>query len=200
MAAPDDQVVLVDWDDSERGSAPKLEAHRNGGLLHRAVSVLVFDRGGRMLIQRRAPGKYHAANQWANACCSHPRRGESALDAGHRRLREELGFDCDLRELFAFTYACPVGNGLTEREFDHVLVGTYDGQVAPDPAEVSETKWVSLPVLYSTVRLDSRDFAPWFKMILIEVAHSGSIGLPPATPSEADPGPTGRRRPPATGA
>lgn len=176
-----EEVVLVDWDDREVGCAPKLVAHQAGGLLHRAVSVLVFDRKGRMLIQKRAAEKYHAPGQWANACCSHPRSGEKPAGAAQRRLKEELGIECELREAFTFTYSVPVGNGLTERELDHVFVGRFEGDLAPNPTEVETTKWISMTELYRKVSLDSKEFAPWFKMILIELAHSEDISVPGPT-------------------
>ena len=166
-----EQVVLVDGADRPLGEAEKLEAHRAEGKLHRAISVLLFDRKGRTLLQRRAEGKYHSPSTWANTCCSHPRPGEPVLDAGRRRLREELGIDCPLREAFAFTYSVDVGSGLTEREYDHVLVGRYDGEVRPDPSEVSEYRWATLPELYREVRADDRSFAPWFRILLVEMAQ-----------------------------
>jgi len=168
-----DRVVLVDASDRELGAMEKLPAHQGGGHLHRAFSVLVFDPEGRTLLQRRAEGKYHAAGQWANTCCSHPRPGETVEQAAHRRLQEEFGFDCPLREAFAFLYEAPVGGGLTEREFDHVLVGRFAGTPRPDPREVAEYRWVRPEELLSSVRLDAPDYAPWFKIILVHLADAG---------------------------
>ncbi len=184
MATADskEEVVLVDWDDHVIGKTSKLEAHEKGGRLHRAISVLIFDSKGRMLLQRRALSKYHAPGLWTNACCSHPRPGEATDVAAHRRLQEEMGIDCPLRETFTFTYEVPVGNGLTEREFDHVFVGTFDGPAQPDPAEVAETRWVTLSELYDTVRLDSPGYTPWFKIILIHMAHAADAEGPRASP------------------
>lgn len=170
-----DSVILVDWDDREVGTAPKLRAHQNGGQLHRAISVVILDSSGRMLLQRRATGKYHAGGLWANACCSHPRPGEPTDVAAHRRLKEEMGIDCNLKEVFTFTYEVPVGQDLTEREFDHVFLGHFDGTPKPDPREVGEVKWIPVPDLYASVRLDSMDYTPWFKIMLIHMAHSGIL-------------------------
>jgi len=168
-----DRVVLVDATDREIGSLEKLPAHQNGGRLHRAFSVLVYDGSGRTLLQRRAEGKYHAAGQWANTCCSHPRPGETVEAGAHRRLQEEFGFDCPLREAFAFLYEAPVGGGLTEREFDHVLVGSFSGTPRPDPAEIAEFRWVRPAELLASVRLDAPEYAPWFKIILLHLADEG---------------------------
>jgi isopentenyl-diphosphate Delta-isomerase len=164
-----DRVVLVDATDREVGTLEKLPAHQNGGRLHRAFSVLVFDDAGRTLLQRRADGKYHAAGQWANTCCSHPRPGETVEAGAHRRLREEFGFDCPLREAFAFLYEAPVGGGLTEREFDHVLVGRFAGTPRPDPEEIAEFRWAAPEELFAAVRLAAPEYAAWFKIILIHL-------------------------------
>ena len=125
----------MDLDDHEIGSEEKLRAHEKG-YLHRAFSVFIYQ-GDRMLIQQRNPEKYHSGGLWANACCSHPRAGESLTEAIHRRLQEEAGFDCELAELFSFTYRTVFTNGLTEYEFDHVFLGSYDGEVKmnPEPGE-----------------------------------------------------------------
>lgn len=170
-AEENERVVLVDGSDRELGAGPKLEAHRRGGTLHRAFSILVFDGAGRTLLQQRAAGKYHAPGQWTNTCCSHPRPGETVLAAAHRKLQQELGFDCPLEEAFCFTYSAELGDGMTEREYDHVLFGRFDGAPRPNPEEVQGVRWASLPELYREVRLDSPEFTPWFKIILVEMAQ-----------------------------
>ncbi len=173
--SPDEsEVVLVDSQGKPLGTAPKLKAHQDGGALHRAISVLVFDPQGRLLIQRRASGKYHSPGSWANTCCSHPKPGEAIEAAAHRRLKEEMGFDCPLREVFDFTYRIDVGGHMTEHEFDHVFVGTFSGEPHPDPREVGEYRWVPLQDLFRDVRADSKEYAPWFKIILV---HLGEMDL-----------------------
>src|SRR5271168_1810255 len=114
-----EEVILVDESDQPLGTMEKMEAHRRA-VLHRAFSVFIFNSRGEMLLQQRAPDKYHSAGLWSNACCSHPRPGEETADAASRRLKEELGFTTPLEELFHFTYKSEFGNGLTEYEFDHV--------------------------------------------------------------------------------
>lgn len=159
-------VVLVDEQDREVGTAEKIQAHSGGGRLHRAVSVLVFNGKGELLIQRRADGKYHSAGLWSNTCCTHPAPGESVEAAARRRLKEEMGFETELREAFQFTYRADVGNGLTEWEFDHVFVGLYDGEVKPNPSEVSEYKWVSLENLLEDVKRSPEKYTKWFVILL----------------------------------
>ena len=166
----EEQVILVDAQDREVGTLEKLAAHRNGGLLHRAFSVFIVDPQGRWLLQQRAAGKYHFPNLWTNACCSHPRPGEQTAAAAHRRLREELGFDCDLVERFQFEYkATSAAEGLTEHEYDHVFTGVFSGAVQPDPAEVAAVRWVEPAGLDREVREHPERFTPWFKIALERV-------------------------------
>lgn len=157
----DDVVVLVDELDNATGSVSKLVAHQGDGMLHRAFSVFIFDTAGRLLIQRRSEAKYHFAGVWANTCCSHPRPGESVVEAAHRRLGQEMGFDCALKELFFFVYRAPSPNGMVEHELDHVLMGTYAGPVSPDPAEIQEWKWIAPSRLLSDMIEKPGEFAPW---------------------------------------
>lgn len=157
-----DDVILVDRHDAPLGTAQKLEAHRTG-TLHRAVSAFVCNDKGEILLQRRAAAKYHSGGQWANACCSHPRPGEDAAAAVHRRLIEEMGVTCALHFLFTTQYRAAVSNDLTEHEFVHVFGGRHDGAVAPDPAEVDEWKWMTLPAIVADMRARPQDYAPWFR-------------------------------------
>ncbi len=161
----EEQVILVDENDRELGTEPKLAAHERG-LLHRAVSVFLFDGRGNTLLQRRAAGKYHSAGLWANACCSHPRPGESAADAARRRLREEMGVDCELRPIHTFTYRADVGGGLVEHELDHVFAGRFDGEPAPNPAEVADWRWHDVAALERDVEANPERYARWLAAAL----------------------------------
>ncbi len=163
-----DQVILVDADGSPIGSAEKMAAHREGRL-HRAFSVFILNAAGQMLLQQRASDKYHSGGLWSNACCSHPRPGESVLDAAHRRLQEELGVDCPLDEVFRFTYRAALDNDLTEHEYDHVLIGTCDAQPAPNPQEVAGWRWVDLPELLHDIHHNPQRYTVWFKIVLERV-------------------------------
>lgn len=166
----DEHVILVDEHDRPVGSAAKLDAHRQGGKLHRAFSIFIFNAAGQMLLQRRAAGKYHFGGLWTNACCSHPRQGQSLLDFARNRLRHEFGFDAPLQKLFAFVYRAedPV-SGLTEHEYDHVLVGQFDGQPRPNPAEIDEWKWIAPHDLARDVADHPHRYTPWFKTVLDRV-------------------------------
>ncbi|MFH0898813.1 MAG: isopentenyl-diphosphate Delta-isomerase [bacterium] len=156
-------VVLVDQNDKQIGTEEKLLAHKKG-LLHRAFSVFIFNSQGQMLIAQRALYKYHSAGLWSNACCSHPRPGENVLGAAQRRLQEELGFSCSVQEIFSFIYTVKFDdNGLIEHEYDHVLVGTFDGEVEPNPGEVAAYRWVDMAELEHDVHNHPDLYTYWFK-------------------------------------
>jgi isopentenyl-diphosphate Delta-isomerase len=168
----EERVVLVDISDCAIGTEDKLAAHRSG-VLHRAFSVFVFDGARNLLLQRRARTKYHSGGLWANSCCGHPRPGESVQAAATRRLYEEMGFGCELRTLTSFVYRADVGKGLVEHEYDHVLVGRFDGAPAPDPGEVEEWRWVRMNSLAGEIAEHDDRFAAWFPIALDELrAHT----------------------------
>lgn len=162
-------VVLVDEHDRKVGLEEKLSAHSNGGKLHRAFSIFVFNSEGKLMLQRRAFTKYHAAGMWANTCCSHPFDGEPVITAGHRRLKEEMGFDCDLKEAFSFTYHADVGNGLRENEFDHVLVGRYNASPKPNNEEVSEWRLMQLNYLSRDIKSHPERYVPWLVIVMPKI-------------------------------
>lgn len=158
----EDRVVLVDADDRAIGECGKMAAHEGDGRLHRAISVLLFDDAGRVLLQRRAATKHHFRGLWANTCCSHPRPGEAVIDAGERRLQEEMGIRAPLREVGVFTYrATDPESGLTEHEVDHVLVGSYIGEPIPNPEEVDDWEWEDVGALVDRLRAGAPGYVPW---------------------------------------
>lgn len=162
-----EEIILVDEDDREVGFAEKVSAHRDGGRLHRAFSIVLFNTRGEMLLQLRAAAKYHFGGLWTNACCGHPRRGEALEAAARRRLREELGIDVELREVFSFVYrATDPGSGLTENEFDHVFVGRFDGDPDPDPEEMDDTRWIDCAALERDLAARPGAYTPWFARVV----------------------------------
>ncbi len=178
-AVPDSdiqKVVLVDENDREIGIDDKLRAHQAGAKLHRAISVFVFNGKGDTLLQRRSLEKYHSKGRWANACCSHPMPGESVSQAAHRRLMQEMGFDCEMKEAFSFVYKADVGSGLTEHEFDHVFFGRYDGGVEFNEDEVMDYKWVSMAELKKEIENNPENFAPWLRICFERVATLSKSG------------------------
>jgi isopentenyl-diphosphate delta-isomerase len=172
-----DHVILVDNRDAPIGTAEKLAAHR-AGRLHRAFSVFVLSPRGEVLLQRRAQGKYHSGGLWSNTCCSHPRPGESTVEAARRRLREEMGFDCDLETACSFVYRAEVGGGLVEHEYDHIFLGHWDGTPTPDPAEVEEWRWVPADELRRELRTRPGRFTYWFRVAMRELEDRGRLPGP----------------------
>ncbi len=164
-----EEVILVDENDNETGTEEKIRAHKNGGRLHRAFSVFIFNKEGKMLLQKRAQGKYHCGGLWTNTCCSHPRPGESTEDAVHRKLKQEMGFDTEIKEIITFIYRAPFENGLTEHELDHVFIGIFDGRPKPNPAEAEYVKWVSIEELEKDIRENPDNYTPWFRIVLDRV-------------------------------
>ncbi|MEM0106610.1 MAG: isopentenyl-diphosphate Delta-isomerase [Candidatus Micrarchaeaceae archaeon] len=160
-----EKVILVDDADNEIGTEEKIEAHKKA-LLHRALSICVFNDKGEMLIQKRNINKYHSGGLWANTCCSHPRPNEKTEDAAHRRLVEEMGFDCKLEEKMHFIYFAKLDHGLTEHELDHLFIGRYNGEVKPDPNEVEDYKWISLEELKKDMQGHGDKYTAWFKIIV----------------------------------
>jgi isopentenyl-diphosphate delta-isomerase len=160
-----DSVILVDAADREIGVADKMGVHYQGAM-HRAFSVFVFNSRGELLLQRRALDKYHSAGLWSNTCCSHPRPGETVLEAAQRRMPEEMGIDLVLRPVFSFIYHATFENGLVEHELDHVLIGRSVDDVLPEPnpAEVVEWKWVSPAQIRADLHAYPEMFTVWFRL------------------------------------
>lgn len=168
MASGEEElVVLVDSANTHVGVTSKIEAHRRG-TLHRAFSVSISDSVGRLLLQRRAPSKYHSGGLWTNTCCGHPRPGEAVFTAASRRLMEEMGFDCQLTPLFHTSYCADVSNGLIENEFVHVFGGSFDGVPKPDPREVEGWRWASLAAITADIAHRPECYSVWFRRYITE--------------------------------
>lgn len=153
-------VILVNLHDEPVGTATKEEAHRRGDL-HRAFSVFLYHEN-RLLIQQRAFHKYHSGGLWANTCCSHPRPGEELEEAVKRRLKEEAGIECEVKEIFSFVYKHQFAEDLYEHEYDHVFLGEYCGEPLPDPEEIEAFRWISFGDLKRELAEEPEKYAPWF--------------------------------------
>ena len=160
----EEKVILVNEKDEPIGLMPKMEAHEKA-LLHRAFSVFVMNANGETMLQQRAKDKYHSPLLWTNTCCSHQREGESNIDAGKRRLMEEMGFTTELKELFSFVYKAPFDNGLTEHEFDHVMVGYFENEPNINPEEVADWKWMQPEDIKKDIAENPDEYTAWFKII-----------------------------------
>jgi len=163
----EEKVILVDEQDNQLGLMPKMEAHEKA-VLHRAFSVFIFNENRELMLQQRAAHKYHSPLLWTNTCCSHQRDGESNIEAGKRRLDEEMGFSADLKEVFSFVYKAPFDNGLTEHELDHVMVGDYNGEPKINPEEVESYKWMTMDAVKNDIETNPDNYTAWFKIIFKE--------------------------------
>ena len=170
----EEKVVLVDLKDQQLGTMGKMEAHEKT-VLHRAFSIFILNSNQELLLQQRAFGKYHSPGLWTNTCCSHQREGESNLEAGNRRMMEEMGMTVPLQELFTFIYKASFDNGLTEHE--RVSVFSIHVETPPpmdlNPDEVMEVRWINYHALKAEVQTDPDKFTPWLKIYLNE--HSDRI-------------------------
>lgn len=165
-----EQVVLVNENDEVLGTEDKIRAHELA-LLHRAFSVFVYRKQNGMveiLLQQRHHNKYHCGGLWTNTCCSHPRLGEGIVEAGKRRLQEEMALNVPLRQVGSFQYKAKFPNGLTEHEFDHVLVGEYreEQPIVFDPTEVEAFRWIKTEDLIQALSDFPHQYTPWFKPAL----------------------------------
>jgi isopentenyl-diphosphate delta-isomerase len=162
------EVILVTPQDESIGVMEKMEAHRKG-LLHRAFSVFIFDKDGRMLLQQRAAQKYHGGLLWTNACCSHPYVDEKIEEAAARRLTEELGFTTSLQKIFSFTYKAEVENGLIEHEYDHVFAGQYEGEIKLNKEEAAAYAYHSMEAINSRLVQQPENFTIWFRIAFPQI-------------------------------
>jgi isopentenyl-diphosphate delta-isomerase len=160
----EEKVVLVDTDDRPLGTMEKMEAHQKA-VLHRAFSIFVLNAKQELLLQQRAWTKYHSPGLWTNTCCSHQREGETNLEAGNRRLMEEMGMTVALEELFTFIYKAPFDNGLTEHELDHVMLGHSDEQPQINPEEVADYQWKSIYAIKTDLKKNPDRYTVWFAII-----------------------------------
>ena len=166
----EEKVILVNEKDGQIGLMPKLEAHEKA-VLHRAFSVFVLNSKNEVMLQQRASETYHSPLLWTNTCCSHQREGETNIQAGNRRLKEEMGFSTELKELFHFIYKAPFDNGLTEHELDHVMIGYFDEEPKINPEEVESWKWMDIDAIKEDMIQNPQIYTVWFKIIFDEFYH-----------------------------
>ena len=166
----EEKVILVDTNDNPIGLMNKLEAHEKA-VLHRAFSVFILNDKNELMLQQRAHLKYHSPLLWTNTCCSHQRENETNIQAGTRRLREEMGFETELKEMFHFIYKAPFDNGLTEHELDHVMLGNYNDTPFINKDEVESWKWMKIEDVKNDMITNPDQYTIWFKIIFEEFYH-----------------------------
>lgn len=166
----EEKVILVDVNDKPIGFMNKMEAHEKA-VLHRAFSVFILNDKNEVMLQQRASHKYHSPLLWTNTCCSHQREGETNIQAGKRRLFEEMGFEAPLTELFHFIYKAPFDNGLTEHELDHVMIGRFENEPNINLEEVASWKWMHIDAIKEDMVNNPSDYTVWFKIIFDKFYH-----------------------------
>ena len=164
---PKKEVILVDTKDKKIGTEEKLKAHKEGKL-HRAFSIFISNSKGELLLQQRAKTKYHSPGLWTNTCCSHPRINKNLKMEAERRLKEEMGFQCGIKEAFSLLYKVRVGD-LIEHEFDHIFLGRFDGNSKPNKEEVEDWKWINMKELQKDMKDNPKKYTAWLKIILDKV-------------------------------
>jgi len=172
------EVILVDDQDHEIGRMEKMEAHKKG-LLHRAFSIFIFNDKEEMLLQQRAKEKYHSGGLWTNTCCSHPSPGETTHEAAARRLQDEMGMKCDLKNIFHFTYRAELDNDLIEHELDHVLIGFSNKDPELNPEEVMNFRWMDLSTIEKELQNNQELYTFWFREIIKNEQFKELIKLKP---------------------
>jgi len=160
----EENVILVDKNDTQVGLMSKLDAHTKG-ILHRAFSVFVLNNNNEIMLQKRAYNKYHSGGLWTNTCCSHQREGENSIEAGKRRLLEEMGFETELKIITSFIYKVEFENGLTEHELDYLLIGKYLKSPVINKQEVADWKWMKVELIADDIKLNPNNYTSWFKII-----------------------------------
>ena len=163
-------VLLCDKNGETLGTMDVPKAHEGEGKLHRAFSIFIFKKDTHeLLIQQRNKDKNLFPLLWANTCCSHPQEGEDLIESGKKRLKEELGFSCDLEPKSSFVYQAedPNGNG-AEHEYDTILVGEIDDntEIKPNAEEVADWRWIAAEELCKELDEKPDTFGPWFPIAL----------------------------------
>ena len=156
-----DTVVLVDAQDREVGTLAKIAAHSGRGSLHRAISVFLTDESGRVLMQKRHPGKLVWGGYWSNSCCTHPFVGESTIDCASRRVQEELGLSVNLTFHFKLKYQASFTKEHAEHELVSVFTGKVNGEPTVAPEEISELMWIEPDLLSQELVTKPNVYTPW---------------------------------------
>jgi isopentenyl-diphosphate delta-isomerase len=164
----EDKLILVDKKDKQIGTEFKLKTHKEGRL-HRAFSIFVFNEKGELLLQKRSSKKYHSGGLWTNTCCSHPKPGEETTSSAHRRLQEEMGFDCNISEIFSFVYKAKLDHCLTEHEFDHIFIGKFNQDPIINKQEAEDFKWATQKFLTQDIKNNPKTYTYWFQKIYKKV-------------------------------
>lgn len=164
----EEYLILVDSNDNPIGTEEKVKCHLPNGKLHRAFTVLLFDKEGRLLLTRRSQKKMLWPGDWDGTVASHPRKTETYVSSAERRLPEELGASCSLDYLFKFEYHVPYKDVGSENEICGTLIGIVGDGFSPKLVEdeISEIKWVGSDDLFSDIEKNPKSYCPWMIVAL----------------------------------
>ncbi len=156
-------LILVDDNDNEIGTDTRENCHAGRGKRHRAYTALLFhDR--KMLLQQRSRKKLLWPGAWDVSFTSHVYPGETYQQAASRRALQELKAKVQaLTDVHSFVYFAPQGDN-AENEFCRVLVGDFDGKVAPNPDEMMAVRWAKVSEVASDLRAHPDTYTPWFRL------------------------------------
>ena len=157
-------MILVDPDDKILGYESKEKCHQGKGILHRAFSIFIFNGNKQLLVQQRSALKPLWPLYWSNSVCSHPRKGETDIEAAHRRLKEEIDIDVPLRFLFKFQYQASFKDIGSEHELCSVYIGKTSAPVQANPEEIAAWHYIDLEELEREIRAHPERYSPWFKL------------------------------------
>jgi isopentenyl-diphosphate delta-isomerase len=179
VSSEDEELILVDESDRVVGHLSNRACHDGEGVLHRAFSVFIFNRQGKLLLQKRSSEKRLWPLFWSNSCCSHPRRGETMHEAVERRLLQELGMNGEFEFLYSFQYRAKFEDIGSENELCWVFAGQSDGEPRPNPNEIADHRWIDPAQLDDELRADPERFTPWFRMEWLRVrdVYRSALGL-----------------------
>ena len=163
--------MVVNRSDQILGTGEKLACHRRPETLHRGFAAFILDADNRILLSKRSQKKTLWPLSWDNSCSSHPYLGETYVEAGKRRLFDELGFTTSLSYVYKFRYRADYSDKLAEHEVCAVLVGRYVGKVKPNPDEICAVRWTDFKLLKREIVKDPSVFTPWMMTILDTVSR-----------------------------
>lgn len=165
-------VVLVSHRDDVLGTTDSILAHKNRGMLHRAISVIIYRKKNshlELLLQKRSENKLLWPLHWTNTVCTHPRPNETYEASAERRLFEEMGIIIEpqfLRRAFQMLYHAGYSDSLSEHELDTVFVGKWNGTPDPNGEEAAAYRWITYDEILKDLRMHPEIYTPWFKILI----------------------------------
>jgi isopentenyl-diphosphate delta-isomerase len=163
-----ENLILVNHEDKQIGTEEKVKCHLPNGKLHRAFTIVLFNKEGKLLLTQRSMSKMLWPGDWDGTVASHPRKSETYLSSAERRLPEELGISCKLDYLFKFEYHVPYKNIGSENEICGTLIGILEDstKIKLVKDEIYAVRWVTVDQLLESIRKKPQIFCPWMLVAL----------------------------------